>query len=78
MEGIREDMMCEFGRLFHLHAIKVRVNVMHNRFYDFLGFTNLLGVKLNIQSNKVKCTSEYHQHSHGVIELTCSSPNVIY
>lgn len=73
MEGIREDMMREFGKLFSLHAIKVRVNVMRNRFYDFLGFIHLPGVKFNIRTNKVRCTYEYHQHCHGVIELTSSS-----
>lgn len=65
--GVHGDMIRIVGVHFTLLSVILCFNVMRNRFYDFLNFTNLPGVHFSTQNRRLEITAEYQDASSGVI-----------
>lgn len=70
IEQVRGDMVRHIGHNFSLHSVKVRVNVIRRRFYEFMTFTTLLGVQFNCIWNRLRFTAEYSGGTHGVSNIS--------
>lgn len=54
IEQVRGDMLRRIGHNFSLHSVKVRVNVIRRRFYEFMAFTTLPRVQFTRRWNRLR------------------------
>lgn len=70
IEQVWADMVRRLGRTFRLHEVKVRIDTIRRRFYQFMIFTSLPGVNFNRTTNQLRITSEYTGLVNGVSNLS--------